>query len=90
MSKSTRCIFALLLAAIISNCDSGTDLDLETPTNQDFGLIQAAQHFYKTSLEQEQSLGLSNKLGHDSTTAAVLAAMVRKYPPDWSQAVAWR
>ena len=55
-------------------------------------LIQSLQVWYEAALlryQEELAAAGVAKTG-DEIPVAVLAALVRAYPPDWSQAVAWR
>lgn len=70
-----------LISVVFIGCDSG--IDVEGVVISDSEAIEAAQRFY------EGFHGLRAKSSGDSIRAFVLAEMVRQYPPDWTQAVAW-
>ena len=77
----TRILVALLICSVYVSCDSGVDMENLAISGSD--AIQAAQRFY-------EGFHLRNaKASSDSMRVFVLAEMVRQYPPDWTQAVAW-
>lgn len=86
-------IFGMML---IARCDSSFVPDVEPPLSEVQGKrVEAVKEWYLTALSKEQSAppvlpdGAAGKIGNDSTIAAVLAAMVRKYPPDWDKMETW-
>ena len=81
---------------LFARCDSSFVPDVETlPLEEASDRVEAVQDWYESALAKEQSMppvlpdGAVNKTLNDSTIAAVLASMVRKYPPDWDQAETW-
>lgn len=79
-------VFAALAAVVFVSCDNLHVLD-DTPESRRSSLVNAAKEYYEEVVEQPASLAA--KTHDDSTTALVLAEMVRQYPPDWTQAVTW-
>lgn len=88
----TLAIGALL---VLTHCDGGFVPDAGPPPNSSDVRAQAIQEWYHAALTEEQdapltlSGGMVGKISEDSTIAAVLAAMVRQYPPDWDQMETW-
>ena len=81
---------AVVAAAIFVCCDSLNMIELDSAT-ESASLIEAVRAYYETAIQPNGLNGqFGGKISGDSTRAAVLAEMVRQYPPDWSQAVAWR
>ncbi len=81
---------------LFARCDSSFVPDVETlPLEEASDRVEAVQDWYESALAKEQSMppvlpdGAVNKTLNDSTVAAVLASMVRKYPPDWDQTETW-
>ena len=81
---------------LIARCDSSFVPDVEPPLSKVQGKrIEAVKEWYHAALSKEQSAPpvlpdeAAGKVGNDSTVAAVLAAMVRKYPPDWDNMETW-
>ena len=76
----------VLVTVVFTSCDSGMDVRDVDGNIGDDALVHAAKRYYEEYSEQDNML--VGKTGSDSI-AAILADMVREYPPDWTQAVTW-
>ena len=85
-----RLAFVLILALGFFGCDSFFALDSDV-SGRHFDRVQVVRSWYESARSQPQPVlpGGKNTNIDDSTQAAVLAAMVRQYPPDWDKAVMW-
>ena len=73
---------------LLGRCDSPVVTDIDPLDER----VYAIQSWYERALASRSSSGsdpATSKIGEDSLTAAVLDAMVRQYPPDWSQVRIW-
>ena len=81
---------AVAATAIFARCDSMDMIEVE-PESESSSRIEAVRTYYETAIQPN---GLSEqpggKISGDSMRTAVLAEMIRQYPPDWSKAVTWK
>ncbi len=81
---------AVVAATIFVRCDSFNIADVDSATDS-ASLIESVRTYYEAAIQPNGLDGqIGGKISGDSIRAAVLAEMVRQYPPDWTQAVTWR
>ena len=74
-------LLVILTLVVFASCDSSVDM---SHSDRSVSVsIQTAQQFYEDYHKRY------NKSSDDSIKVVVLAEMVRQYPPDWTQAMAW-
>ncbi len=74
-------LLVILTFVVFVSCDSSVDM---SHSDRSVSVsIQTAQQFYEDYHKR------NNKSSDDSIKVVVLDEMVRQYPPDWTQAVAW-